>query len=355
MERLKLAKINEEKAGEASSRIYQLARDYSSLIDLDFDNQVSPALKDYSFWDVDYMADSKWGLSIMDAYRCLVDTHRTTQIMGGIKETIDSLRLQGKKEIYAIDAGTGTGVFSIYMAVLGVDKIFALELNKKTAEVAEKFIAGYDMSDKINVIVGDATKMDIAELRNRPADILVSENLSGGLFAEPQFQIINHLSKFLHPDAPIVPYRADLSVSVGYGNWDQVDWRNKPPRNVIASRRVPNLLEYPNEKQFASIISHSGMSVPTITGNAIIETDIEVANTLLVSTVFQINKSGKIYKLEPNSAEFLGKTIAIKLPENAIPQGRQFNIIFNYEAGFSVKNNPESVVVNGNTILLNGK
>ncbi|MDP3917842.1 MAG: 50S ribosomal protein L11 methyltransferase [Candidatus Woesebacteria bacterium] len=351
MERINLANINEKSVREAKSIVYQMARDYSPLIGLDFDKQILPDLANFNFWEVDYLTGSEWGLSIMDAYRCLVDVHRTTQIMGGIKETIDSLRVQGKKEIYAIDAGTGTGVFSIYMAALGVDKIFALELNEKTAELAEKYIASYGLTDKIKVIVGDATKMDIPELHTRPADILVSENLSGGLFAEPQFQIINHLSKFLNLEAPILPFKANLSVGVGYGYWDKVDWNNKTPRIEIAARRVPNITDYLNGVEFASVLSESGMSVPRITNDVTVNAETP-ANTLLISTFFQINKTGIKYELTPNSAEFLGKTSAIKLPNNAIPQNGKLNVKFNYEAGFSIKNNPDSLTVNGNLITL---
>lgn len=355
MERLALADIDQRSAEEARGIIYQLARDYSPLIDLDFDKDVLPKLNDPEFWDVDYMPDSKWGLSLMDSYRCLVDVHRTTQIMRGIAETVKSLRAAGKDEIYAIDAGTGTGVFAVYLASLGVQKVFALELNEITAERAGKFIEIYGLSSKIEIVVGDATQMDIQELRARPADLLISENLSGGLFAEPQFQIINHLSKFLNPEAPIVPCKADISASLGHGDWEKINWNGKPPRNVIAKRRIPNVVEYTARMPYASVSSERGMDVPEITGNLTLETDIGASvNTLLISTTFQINKSGKIYKLEPDSAEFLGKTTAIRLPEEVFPYNGQFELMLNYEAGFSVKNNPDSVRVAGNRIMLEG-
>ena len=355
MERYKLHEVTEKTEAESKDVIFQIARDYAQLVGLDFENKILPDLKNNIFWDVDYLSTGEWGLSLMDAYRCLVDVHRTTQIMGGIKETIKSLKSQGKNEIYAIDAGTGTGIFSIYLASLGVDKIFALELNSQTADYAKKFINLYNLQDKIKVIESDATAVNIPELKDRPADILISENLSGGLFAEPQFQIINHLSKFLTPDAPIIPFAADLSVSLGFGDWDKVDWGNKKPRNVVAERRVPNLTQTSDKKHYSSVISKSGMEVPRIQANITIDSPNTVSNTLLISTVFQINKEGKIYKLESDSAEFLGKTIAIKLPTEVSQSQGTINLNFDYQAGFSVRNNPEAIQVSGNKITLKDK
>lgn len=188
--------------------ILAMAKDFAELSGVDFEGTILPALKDFSFWEVDYLKDSRWGLSLMDAYRCLLDVHRTTQIMGGIRETIKSLKSEGEENIIAIDAGTGTGIFAIYLAVLGCKRVYALELNQETAELATRFIHLYGFSDKIEVIVGDATSIDIPVLRQEPAQILVSENLSGGLFSEPQYQMIEHLSEFslLSTDG----YREDL-------------------------------------------------------------------------------------------------------------------------------------------------
>jgi predicted RNA methylase len=355
MERIAITKIS-DKEMELSARIVeQMGRDFAGLVGLDYDNLVVPALKNKAFWDVDYLEGEKWGLSMMDAYRCLVDKHRTLQIMGGIRETLSSMRKQGKEEIYAIDAGTGTGVFAIYLAALGVDKVFALELNVETAEAAEKFIAHYGFSDKVKVIIGDATKMNIPELQRRPADILVSENLSGGLFAEPQFQIINHLSKYLNEKAPIIPFSAELSVSLANGNWKEIEWNGKEPRNVIASRRIPRLTQLTEKVHYASVLSRPGMEVPRISGAITFNSETNTpVNTLLISTIFQINQSGKIYRLESDSAEFLGKTTAIELPQNAHFVGGKVNLKLLYDTGVTIKNRPGALTVTGSEIELKG-
>jgi len=355
MERLEITKIPDLDKQHAQDMIYGIARNFAPLIGLDFDNKILPDLENFSFWEVDYLKDSKWGLSIMDAYRCLLDVHRTVQIMGGINETINDLKVQGKEDITAIDAGTGTGIFAIYLAALGCKKVYALELNQQTADIAKKFIDSYGCSDVVEVVVGDATKMDIPELRDKPADILISENLSGGLFAEPQFQIINHLSAFLAPDAPIIPYSAVLSASLGHGDWDQIDWKDKKPRNTLSARRVPNLSVLTGRVHYETIVSQVGMDVPRITGSANLDIDSNSqANTLLISTRFQINNRGVVYTLEPDSAEFLGKTMAIRLSREVHPENGQVKVDLSYDAGFNIKDKKDGPEVEGSYVKLEG-
>ncbi len=318
--------------------LHNLANSYAQLIGLDFEGKILPALKDYSFWEADYLKDSKWGLSLMDAYRCLLDTHRTLQIMGGINETIKDLEAQGKKDIVAIDAGTGTGIFAIYLAALGCKKVYALELNEETAEVARKFIDACGCSDIVEVRVGDATEMNIPELTENPADILISENLSNGLLAEPQFQIINHLSSFLKPDAPIIPYSANISVALANGDWGRVDWKDKKPRNILTSRRVPGLTMLSERVSHSTVISSVGMEVPRINGEVQVPiTGESLPNTLLISTDFQINNHGAIYTLQHDSAEFLGKTSAVKLEGTVALENGVVKVLLDYDAGFSMK------------------
>ncbi len=348
----KLPKLNTESSREL---LYDMVRDYSRLIDLDFDKDVLPGLKDYSFWEVDYLKDSKWGLSLMDAYKCLLDVHRTIQIMGGIDEEVRYLKEHGKKDIVAIDAGTGTGIFAIYLAALGCKKVYALELNEKTADVARKFVDSYGFSDRVEVVVCDATQVDIPELREKPADMLVSENLSGGLFSEPQFQIIKHLSAFLELDAPIVPYTSELSVSLAKGDWDKIDWKDKKPRNTLTMRRVPNLTVLTDRMHYGFVTSEVGMDIPRIKGDVSTPVpDGEFPNLLLISTRFQLNKHGKHFVIEPDSAEFLGKTTSVKLESSLVPVNGMANIHIDYDAGFKIKEKVKGGEVDGNYVKLVG-
>ncbi len=354
MERIDLTKIPELETQTAQQVVHGIARDYAQLIGMDFD-KILPALKDNSFWEVDYLENSKWGLSLMDAYRCLLDVHRTIQIMGGINETMRNLRAQGKEDIVAIDAGTGTGIFAIYLAALGCKKVYALELNQETADIAKKFIDRSGCGNTIEVVVGDATQIDIPELREKPADILMSENLSGGLFAEPQFQIIRHLSRFLSPNAPIVPYSVELSASLAKGDWEKIDWKDKKPRNNLTARRVPNLSVLTDRVCYGFVTSRVGMDVPRINGHVAIPVqDGALPNTLLISTKFQINEHGNIYVLEPDSAEFLGKTSAIRLRNDVTPSNGMVVVNLDYDTGFNLREKKEGVEVEGNLVKLIG-
>lgn len=355
MERVGLNNLASKEKEFLESDVRQMARDYAELIGLNYDLDVAPFTGDEKFWNVDYIKGKDWGLSTMDAYRCLVDTHRTVQIMGGIRETVNTLKKNGARNIRAIDAGTGTGIFAIYLASLGVDKVYALELNEETAEVAEKFIHAQGFSKKIELIVGDATKIEIPELREKHADILVSENLSAGLLSEPQFQIIGNLSRFMSDASAIIPYSADLSLSLGNGNWNEVDWYGREPTAVVAAKRLPSSAESTSKQRYASVQSVKGMNVPRMLAGMKFVTDTETPiNTLFVTTAFQINSLGDVYKLESDSANYLGKTIAIKLPHEAYPEDKQVDVELEYDAGFSIKRNPDSLKVDRNKITFKG-
>ncbi len=219
-----LERVKECSEEEFRVTLFDLASTYSTHLNIDFYSDVLPHLNDKAWWEADYgqaSADGKsLGMGAKDALRCLVDIHRTYQLYRGISETVKTLQVSGKTEITGIDAGTGTGILAIIMLSQGVNRVNAIEINTETLGVTRKFIDGLGLSNRINLIEGSAITIDTPELRNTKADILVSENLSGGLLDEPQYDIIHHLSEFLSPGAEIIPGEAELYASLASVNWE---------------------------------------------------------------------------------------------------------------------------------------
>jgi hypothetical protein len=184
---------NESKFAEILGVLAEL---YAPYLNLDFQKDVLPNLSDPLWFKADFGVSIKngreIGMSIMDAYRCLVDVHRTYQFAQGISETVKFLKSKNDK-VVGIDAGTGTGILAILTVAAGADEIYALEINHETAEATKDFIRQLKLDERIHVIEADATSIKLGKVK---ANILVSENLSAGLFNEPQYQIIRHLSIF---------------------------------------------------------------------------------------------------------------------------------------------------------------
>lgn len=335
MERIgsKLQRIDQEQSPRET--LFELARAYVDLVGWN-PQEIFPRLKDFSFWQADYLGKEKegkeWGMSTKDAFRCLVDTERTLTLFAGIRESVRSLKERGRRNIVAVDAGTGTGILAMFLAAQGCEHVYALEINQGTAKVAEKFIEVCGFSDRITLLVGDATAIDIPALRKNPAQILVSENLSSGLFDEPQFQIINHISQYLTRDTMIIPSTAENFVSLGWANWEGVD----PEKNNIAARRLKELKMTSLKHRFATVDANRGMRVPAIRGRVRVPVvDLgKPINALVFSTRFQINKAGTPYFLEPDTAEFLGKSSAFRLPEGVGTKKGFVEIDLSYPAGF---------------------
>lgn len=337
---------------EFQDALYILSERYCKLLGVDFLKDILPHLKNKGWWEPDYGQASRdgksIGMSVKDALKCLVDTHRTFQIYQGISETIKSLRSSGRDELIGIDAGTGTGILAIAMISLGVNKVYAIEINPESHAVTDKFLSVLGLNKQIRLLKGDATLIEIPELRERHADILVSENLSGGLFNEPQYDIIGHLSNFLFPEAEIIPNEAELYVSLASVDWEGV----KPGKNIISVRRLRRYEKVSPDIKYAEVKSRVGMQIPVLEAKIKIPTEFKgPINALCFSTRFRINGRGQLFYLEPDTANFLGKTLAGRLSEGYVyAQDGFVDVSLKYEVGRETKN--LKIIGTGNSLDL---
>ncbi len=323
--------------------LHQLAAQYSRIAGFDIQPMLSGKVS-FDLWDPQYLdpTGNNHGMHTMDALRCLVDVHRTQVLLSGIEETVTAQRRLGKNKVVAIDAGTGTGILSLGLVEAGCDEVYALEINEQTAATTQKFVAQLGLADRVHVINCDAT-----QITGLPqADILVSENLSNGLFDEPQYEIIGHLSEFLRPDAGIVPFKAECFVSLGKGLWETVDGE------YVSMRELPDLVRYPGQSQYFQVDSRVGIKLSNIQG----ETSIHMEdpnmpiNTLIVSTRFQINEQGEPVFLEADSAQFLGQSSAYAIRQGVNTIDGQVPVKISYPPG--IRSRHLKTTVEDNQLLL---
>ncbi len=127
---------------------------------------------------------------------CLHDTARTRMW----KEAIEDVVRPGD---VVIDAGSGTGILGVFAAMAGARRVYCIELHPRFVTLIGHLAARNGLSEVIEVIHGDATKVGIPE----SADVLVAELLCTGQFFEPEVQVVNHLRQFLKPSATVIPAR----------------------------------------------------------------------------------------------------------------------------------------------------
>lgn len=125
---------------------------------------------------------------------CLHDVPRTRMW----KEAIEDAVRPGD---VVIDAGSGTGILGVFAAMAGARKVYCIELHPRFVTLIEHLAARNGLSDVIEVIHADATTVEIPE----QADVLICELLCTGQFFEPQVQVVNHLNRFLKPQARRIP------------------------------------------------------------------------------------------------------------------------------------------------------
>lgn len=327
--------------------VAKFAEEYTRILGLDpaevFSNTRNP-----EFWDPEYLYENggNWGMHVMDSLRCLVDLERTHSLLSGIQKTVESMKKDGHRNLVGIDAGTGSGILAMGLVAAGCEKVYALEINPATVNFSRQFIEKYGFGDKIKVIECDATKTDIAGIKN--VDILVSENLANGLFDEPQYQIIKNLSPRLAPDAKIIPFSCTLYASLGWASWKDAG----EEYYTIAAEKLHDRTLASSPHPYMDVLSKIGMEIPRILGS----TEIPILdnsrpiNTLYISTKFQMNDGYNPVILNPDDAEFLGKTSAFRLPNAMQVSGGAVSFRADYPVGFPRK--LSMIRLNNNSIIL---
>jgi predicted RNA methylase len=131
-----------------------------------------------------------------DIQNCLYDSRRVEYFAAALKEVI-------KPGDVVADGGSGTGVLGLLAAKLGARTVYCVELNREYVGVIAENARLNGLSDQIRSIYGNAALLELPE----PVDVIISEVISGGLFYEPQLQIVNNLRRFLKPGGIVIPGR----------------------------------------------------------------------------------------------------------------------------------------------------
>jgi protein arginine N-methyltransferase 1 len=126
-----------------------------------------------------------------------------------------------------LDIGAGTGILSIFAAQAGAGKVYAVE-RTDIAEVAELIVAENGLSDRIQVIQEDITKVELPE----KVDVIVSEWLGSYAIDENLLPIVAYTrDRWLKPGGKMIPESVTVWMAPAFDEFLQQDvdfWRSEP-------------------------------------------------------------------------------------------------------------------------------
>ena len=126
---------------------------------------------------------------------------------------------------HVLDIGAGSGLLSLMAARAGAGRVVACEENPAIADVATRIVAANGYGERIRVVTGNSTDLEMeADLEGR-ADVIVSEIVSNNLLAEGVLKTLADAStRLLAPGGQMIPAGGDVMVALG--SWTALDERD---------------------------------------------------------------------------------------------------------------------------------
>jgi protein arginine N-methyltransferase 1 len=133
----------------------------------------------------------------------LCDEVRTSSFLRAIMEVVEPGDV-------VVDIGSGTGVLSLFAAMAGASRVYAIE-REPVIEIASEIAARNGLSETIAFISGSSLEVEIPE----QADVLVTETIGNVGFDEGiSTWVADARTRFLKQDASVVPGRVDAVASL---------------------------------------------------------------------------------------------------------------------------------------------
>jgi amino acid adenylation domain-containing protein len=159
------------------------------------------------------------------AYHAMTsDERRNESYRAAIREHV--------RDKVVVEVGTGPeAILSRFCVEAGARKVYAIELLPDTYAKACKRVAELGLDHHIEVILGDATKIDLPEL----VDVCVSEIVGGIGGSEGAAMIMNGVRRLLKDDAVMIPRRSTTMfapVQLPDSLFDDMSFADLPARYV---------------------------------------------------------------------------------------------------------------------------
>lgn len=129
------------------------------------------------------------------------------------------------------DLGAGSGILS-YWAATNADRVYAVEINKTTAEKTRKNLGSLD---NVEIVCEDACKFSFSD----KADVIICEMLDTALIDEEQVPVINSVRKFLKKEGVFIPCGVINCLEPVQVGIDHICYEeNQSPVNLVLGKAV---------------------------------------------------------------------------------------------------------------------
>lgn len=127
------------------------------------------------------------------AFVCLYDKRRTLAFRRAIVNTV-------RPGDVVVELGAGSGVLSMFAADAGARTVYAVELDQANLSTLRGTIVANGYQDRIQVLAGDATTIDLPE----QVDVIICEMIATALLEELQIPAMDNALRFARPGARVV-------------------------------------------------------------------------------------------------------------------------------------------------------
>lgn len=149
--------------------------------------------------------------TVMFVDECLLDEERTRIFEQAITSTV-------KSEDIVVDAGTGSGILALFAAKAGAKKVYAVEVDNESAELARKSIAANEEGKRIEIVVSDVRLFKLSSA----ADVVTMELMDTGLISEQQALAMNALREngVIDEHTKLIPMKVSCAIELVKYNFD---------------------------------------------------------------------------------------------------------------------------------------
>jgi protein arginine N-methyltransferase 1 len=130
----------------------------------------------------------------------LNDRARTDAYLKAIRRVV-------RPDDVVVEIGTGSGVLAVAAAQAGARRVYAIEVNRRMAEIAREVVHANGVADRVEVLIGWSSEVDVPER----GTVLISETLGNAIFNEGIIETFRDAAlRLLQPSARRIPASIDV-------------------------------------------------------------------------------------------------------------------------------------------------
>ena len=228
---------------------------------------------------------------------------------------------------FVVELGSGTGILSM-IAARKAKKVVAVEMDPHLAQYSRYAIEKNGFSHKIEVLCGDARKIDLPH----KADVLICEMLDTGLIKEQLVQVMNEIApRLLHKDTKLIPSRVLTSVILSHTDFSFFNLYMPLP--YFETKEVRKTEDYYSHKVFyhdVNLYKHNRESVS-------VQLQIPVIKSGIINSMKIITESELCNGDLCPPSHWFNPPLVVPVEPVEVKEGENLNLSLSYKLGEGLK------------------